>query len=478
MQVFSILCFTLVLIKGDFSRHLESYENPFDYSSIKAVTKNEDLSNKIYESINSDECVAYFDENMQLENIDELYNVNLNKKSGESSNFTNSELYGLNSALLINGNKEISFKSINISLSVDNANGLIATNDAYIYIDEIKVISSAAKLSRCFVSTFSGEIFAKKAKLITEGNSSPAVATFGKDRGEIYISGGTIETKGKLSPLIYMNSGIVSLYNVNGNSGKSQIALLDGTGELSIRNSNLKFYGQGEGNVDNCGIKIYKSKQNQNEDNSQLLCSHSTLEIISTSKYFETAPMFYVTNKEISFYFLKCNLIFGSGTILKIGRSNQFGKEGESGGIVTMKIEEQTLEGNIIIDSESEFVLRLYYEAHFIGTINAAKTAKKVKIEIHTGCTLTLTGDSYYTEIRNNEENGENIINGTYTLYKYNTEDRNIDQPEEYKKNEDNEEDNKIMEEEDNDHNKEKDKKMKIIKMAKNQKVILLTYYF
>ena len=328
IQVFSILCFTLVLIKGDFSRHLESYENPFDYSSIKAVTKNEDLTNKIYESINSDECVAYFDQNMQLENIDELYNVNLNKKSGESSNFTNSELYRLNSALLINGKKEINFKSINISLSVDNVNGLIATNDAYIHIDEIKVISSAAKLSRCFVSTFSGEIFAKNAKLITEGNSSPAVATFWKNGGEIYISVGTIETKGKLSPLIYMNCGFVSLSNVNGNSGKSQIALFDGTGELSIRNSNIKFYGQGEGNVDNCGIKIYNSKQNQNDDDkSDLICSYSTLEIISTSKYFETAPMFYVTNKEIYFYFLKCNLIFGSGTILKIGRSNQFGKE-------------------------------------------------------------------------------------------------------------------------------------------------------
>ena len=44
----------LVLIKGDFLRYLESYENPFDYSSIKAVTKNEDFSNKNYKSINSE----------------------------------------------------------------------------------------------------------------------------------------------------------------------------------------------------------------------------------------------------------------------------------------------------------------------------------------------------------------------------------------------------------------------------------------
>ena len=106
------------------------------------------------------------------------------------------------------------------------------------------------------------------------------------------------------------------------------------------------------------------------------------------------------------------------------------------------------------------------------------KLQKKVEIQIYRGFAFTLTEDSYYTKISNDKENGQNIINGTYTLYEYNTEDRNIDQPEEYKKNEDNEEDNKIMEEEDNDHNKEKDKKMKIIKMAKNQKVILLTYYF
>ena len=135
-----------------------------------------------------------------------------------------------------------------------------------------------------------------------------------------------------------------------------------------------------------------------------------------------------------------------------------------------MKIEEQTLEGNIIIDSESEFVLRLYYKAHFIGTINAAKTAKKVKIEIHRGCTFTLTGDSYYTEIRNDEENGENIINGTYTLYKYNTEDRNIDQPEEYEDNKDNEEDNKITEEEDIDSTNEKDNKNEENKDEKQDK--------
>ena len=79
---------------------------------------------------------------MQLENIDLLYNVNLNKKSGESSNLTNSELYGINSALLINGKKEINFMSINISLSVDNLNGLIVTNKASIEINEIEVISS------------------------------------------------------------------------------------------------------------------------------------------------------------------------------------------------------------------------------------------------------------------------------------------------------------------------------------------------
>ena len=72
-----------------------------------------------------------------------------------------------------------------------------------------------------------------------------------------------------------MNSGCVGLYRVDGNSGKSQICLIDDTGELKIMNSNIKFYGQGKGNVVNCGIIIYNSKQNKNDDKSaSLTCKY------------------------------------------------------------------------------------------------------------------------------------------------------------------------------------------------------------
>ena len=60
------------------------------------------------------------------------------------------------------------------------------------------------------------------------------------------------------------------------------------------------------------------------------------------------------------------------------------------------------------------------------GTINGDKAAKKLAIEMDVDSQITLTGDSYYSEFKNEDVNGKNLINGSYSWHYQSTSAANI----------------------------------------------------
>ena len=77
------------------------------------------------------------------------------------------------------------------------------------------------------------------------------------------------------------------------------------------------------------------------------------------------------------------------------------------------------MKGDIVIGSSSSLTLSLV-NSSIKGTINANKTATKLDITLDSDSKITLTGNSYYTSLTNEDSENSNIISGSYSLTFYN----------------------------------------------------------
>ena len=127
-----ILYFVLILeINSNFLRFLApgNETNTFDYSTIKANVTNGNIINTDIIAKNSDQSVAYITDSNIIINNSRLI------KTGASSNLDNSEFYGVNSAILVNGgNAKVDLS--NIITSSEGSNAITCTNKGSIQISE------------------------------------------------------------------------------------------------------------------------------------------------------------------------------------------------------------------------------------------------------------------------------------------------------------------------------------------------------
>ena len=77
------------------------------------------------------------------------------------------------------------------------------------------------------------------------------------------------------------------------------------------------------------------------------------------------------------------------------------------------------MKGDIVIGSSSSLTLSLVNSSNK-GTINANKTATKLDITLDSDSNITLTGNSYYISLTNEDSENSNIISGSYSLTFYN----------------------------------------------------------
>ena len=119
-------------INSNFLRFLApgNETNTFDYSTIKANVTNGNIINTDIIAKNSDQSVAYITDSNIIINNSRLI------KTGASSNLDNSEFYGVNSAILVNGgNAKVDLS--NIITSSEGSNAITCTNKGSIQISRM-----------------------------------------------------------------------------------------------------------------------------------------------------------------------------------------------------------------------------------------------------------------------------------------------------------------------------------------------------
>ena len=304
-----------------------------------------------------------------------------------------------------------------ITNSAKVSNALVATNDGTVTISGTTITSTGGSSARGLHATYGGKITATDVTISSTGGSCATLAT---DRGEgtVTCTGCTLSTAGSGSPLIY-STGDITVSSTTGTSSKAQAVVVEGKNSATIQSSSdLKCTGNGNGRDDDCGILIYQSMSGDADTGtSTFTCDSSTIEILSTSSVYSSAPFFYVTNTDANINIKDCTLKFGSGQFMLIDEGD-WGTSGSNGGSVTMTLTNQDIEGDIVVGSSSSLTLTLV-NSSIKGTINADKTASKLDITLDADSTITLTGNSYYTSLTNSDSDNSNIVSGSYSWTSY-----------------------------------------------------------
>ena len=410
MNKTTILYFTLLLLgtNSQFLRFLQSSRNSYDYSSYSCTSINENLSGKTLTSTTSDQSVVYI-----TQSGINIINSNLNKASGDSSNTENSEFYGVNAAVLVNGGG-LTMTDGTITTAAKGANAICVTNNGKVTISGTTITSTGSGSARGLHATYGGKIEANKVNISTKGGSCATLAT---DRGEgtVTCTECTLSTAGAGSPLIY-STGDITISKTTGTATGAQAVVIEGKNTATIKeSSNLKCNAMpNRKTVDQCGVMLYQSMSGDAASGTSTFnCDKSTIEIQSSSSVYSSAPMFFITNTQAKINLEECTFKYGSGVFLKAAGTSEWGSSGSNGGVVTLTLTNQDIEGDIIVDSISSLTINLVGSS-IKGKINEANTAAKLAINLDSDSKITLTGNSYYTSIANEKTDGTNLINGTY----------------------------------------------------------------
>ena len=410
MKKATILYFTILLLgtNSQFLRFLQSSKNSYDYSSYSFTSINENLSGKTLSSTTSDQSVVYI-----TQSGISISNSNLNKASGDSSKTENSEFYGVNAAVLVNGGG-LTMTGGTVTTAAKGANAICATNNGKVTISGTTITSTGSGSARGLHATFGGKIEANKVNISTKGGSCATLAT---DRGEgtVTCTECTLSTAGAGSPLIY-STGDITVSKTTGVATGAQAVVIEGKNTATIKEaSNLKCNGiPNRKTVDQCGVMLYQSMSGDAASGTSTFnCDKSTLEIQSSSSVYSSAPMFFITNTQAKINLEECTFKYGSGVFLKAEGTSEWGNSGSNGGVVILTLTNQDIEGDIVVDSISSLTLNLIGSS-IKGKINTANTAAKLAINLDSDSKITLTGNSYYTSLVNEKADGSNLVNGTY----------------------------------------------------------------
>ena len=387
------------------------------YSAVKEITENENIASGEYKSSNADENAILIRGNIKLT----LSNITVNK-TGDSDGGDSTSFYGTNSGIIAKDGASVTIKNTTITTDATGANGVFSyggtsTTSASngdgttISISDSK-ITTYKDNSGGIMTTGGGIMNATNLIINTAGTSSAAIRS-DKGGGTVIVNKGTYTTTGKGSPVVYSTADI-TVKNATLVSEASEGLIIEGKNKITIENvkltdTNNTLNGQ---STTYKNIFIYQSMSGDADTGTAEFSSKNST--IVTNK----GDSIYVTNTKSSIT-LENNEIINNdstGNFLRI-QKDSWGKSGSNGGDVDLILINQKVNGNIVVDSISNLSMKLTKSSSYEGTINNSNEAKEIKLVLDSSSKIKLTGDSYVSELVDEDTTYSNIDLNGYKLY-------------------------------------------------------------
>lgn len=308
--------------------------------------------------------------------------------SGNTSSNDNSSFYGLNAAVLADGEDsdagEIHLTNVAITTTGTGANAAFASGDGSVVSLVDVTIYATGDGGHGVMATLEGEMTLINVDMSTAGKNSGAIAT-DRGSGTIVVTGGVVQTSGADSPGIYSTGKIDVTGGVITATG-SESAVIEGSNYITLTDTLLT-----SSMVDKWGVFIYQSMSGDAEGAEGVFTMNGG-KLANTAT---TGPLFYVTNATGYITLEDVEVLAASGTLLQAEANSRWGTSGENGGTAYLVATDQALTGDLIADSISAITATLQSGSYLTGSINSDQEASWVSLTLDASSSWDVAADSY-----------------------------------------------------------------------------------
>lgn len=391
-------------------------ETSINYNTKTEITENKTITNETYESNTSDQNAISVNGD-----IDVTINDTKITKTGDSDGGDNTSFYGTNSAIIAKNGANLTINNATINTDATGANGVFSyggsattnnsTSDGTTITISDSTITTTKDNSGGIMTTGGGTMIANNLTINTNGTSSAAIRS-DRGGGTVNVDGGTYTTNGQGSPAIYSTANI-TVKNAKLVSNTSEGVVIEGKNSVTLNNvelidTNNKLNGK---STTYKNIFLYQSMSGD--------AANGTSEFTSIDSKITTnnGDTIYVTNTTATITLTNNTIINNdsTGKFLRI-QSDSWGITGSNGGDVTLTLNNQNIVGDIAVDNISKLNMNMN-TSNYEGNINNLNSGAEITLTLDKNSTIKLTGDSYITNLKNEDTTNSNIDFNGYKLY-------------------------------------------------------------
>lgn len=374
-------------------------------SSATTLSEDGTYSDETYTSTGDDENALRIDNATVT-----LDGITIDKSAGATSSTENGDFYGVNAALLATNGATVTIKNATVTSSAQNGNGVFSYGSGTTVNISDSTITTTADNSGGIQTTGGGTTNASNLTVDTSGNSSAAIRS-DRGGGTVNVDGGSYTSNGYNSPTVYSTAAI-TIKDAALTANNSEALVIEGQNSIDLEDCTVS------GNMSD----TKGTSSDENVHNAMIYQSMSGDADVGTSSFSMTGgnltsnngDMFYITNIDCTLSLSGVDIVNKDSdaylmNITGNSASHGWGTAGANGAQVTFTADDQTLEGDIRVDSISTLNMTLSGNSTFTGTINIDENedggeavSDNAVVTIEKGSTWTLTGDCTITSLTNN----------------------------------------------------------------------------
>ncbi|MBR3195639.1 MAG: hypothetical protein IKF50_02975 [Clostridia bacterium] len=330
-------------------------------------------------------------------------------KNGDSDLGDEADFYGDNAAIFATEGATLTLTDIEVDTDGKHANAVFSYGEGTTVNISDSVITTSGDCSGGLMTTGGGTMNAENLDIHTTGNSSAAIRS-DRGGGTVNVTGGTYTTDGKGSPVIYSTADI-TVSDAALVSTASQGVVVEGRNSVTLNNVTLAADNNTKNSDKSDWYQAVMIYQSMSGDAAQGLATFTMTDGSLTNM---NGDVFFVNNTTAAITLENVEIVNQDtdGVFLRAAAAG-WGSEGSNGGKVNLTLNNQTLEGDILVDSVSALNMYLASKTVYTGAVNEENEGE-VYVEIESGSKWVLTGDSYITSLTCDADGID--LNG-HTLY-------------------------------------------------------------
>lgn len=300
------------------------------------------------------------------------------------------DFYGTNAAVYAEEGATLDLSDVIVTSDGTHANAVFSYGKGTTINIARSIIETKGNCSGGIMVTGGDTLNATDLYIHTTGNSSAAIRS-DRGGGTENVSGGYYQTDGKGSPVIYSTAD-VTVEDATLVSTSSQGVVVEGQNSVTLIDCDLTASNVSK-NSDKSSwyqaVMIYQSMSGD-ADEGEAVFTMDGGSLANTN-----GDVFFVNNTVCTISLTDAEIVNedASGVLLRAAAAG-WGSEGSNGGHVTMNLTDEDIAGDIVVDNVSELNLYLAGSTTYEGAVNSANEGA-VYVEIESGSTWKLTGDSY-----------------------------------------------------------------------------------